>query len=492
MKMKEVCEKTLLTERTVRFYMEKGLVSPKTEWINGRNYSDFSREDVEMLKAVKILREITFSVDEILAMQQEPALIADMLKEKCEAAKKEHQQAENTFSVLNMIDAEGIDSMMMLAERAKKAALDRPYNIAPIRPQEINQSGMGDRCETMPASAMGRWNWGAFLFPVIWGLANHVYQALLCMIPVFGLFYAFYLGRNGNELAWRGRYWESEQIFKKTQRIWAIVAAIIAIAQVALGIGVAVSTAAEEKKHEDKMVSLAEQLKNSGEFRSVVQDRIEWEDGITGDHMPRVDQTEDAEGIEAAIEKCVAELVYTIGDPFYEYEDKYYRVLLSDGFDIGIQSADPFGSTDMEYDGMYTALVELSNGKAWSFSCDVSADRLYNITIGPMEDFDEDRIQPELLEEAAEHLADYLNRRYDEVISSEEWQETVGEDFTVTNIAPQHFETSALYDGQMPKLMGIIIEAKAPDGEEYIAAIDTEYDEKTDTDRERELYVITK
>ena len=38
MKMKEVTEQTGLTERTVRYYMEKGLIAPHGQWRNGREY----------------------------------------------------------------------------------------------------------------------------------------------------------------------------------------------------------------------------------------------------------------------------------------------------------------------------------------------------------------------------------------------------------------------------------------------------------------------
>ena len=54
MKIKEVCERTGLTERTVRFYMQKGLIAPKGEWRNGREYSEFSEPDVEMLQDLVI------------------------------------------------------------------------------------------------------------------------------------------------------------------------------------------------------------------------------------------------------------------------------------------------------------------------------------------------------------------------------------------------------------------------------------------------------
>ena len=75
MKIKEVCERTGLTERTVRFYRQKGLISPRGEWRNGREYSDFSEADVEMLAAIATLRELSFSIDEILTMQRTPGAI---------------------------------------------------------------------------------------------------------------------------------------------------------------------------------------------------------------------------------------------------------------------------------------------------------------------------------------------------------------------------------------------------------------------------------
>ena len=49
MKMREVCLRTGLTERTVRFYVEQGLLSPAREPRNGRTYLTFSEADVALL-----------------------------------------------------------------------------------------------------------------------------------------------------------------------------------------------------------------------------------------------------------------------------------------------------------------------------------------------------------------------------------------------------------------------------------------------------------
>ncbi len=50
MKMKQVCQLTGLTERTIRFYVEKELCAPETRWMDQRKYYDFSKENVEELR----------------------------------------------------------------------------------------------------------------------------------------------------------------------------------------------------------------------------------------------------------------------------------------------------------------------------------------------------------------------------------------------------------------------------------------------------------
>ena len=108
MKIKEVCERTGLTERTVRFYMQKGLIAPKGEWRNGREYSEFSEPDVEMLQAVATLRELSFSIDEILTMQRTPGAIPSIVEARRDAARTQHETAENAYAVLGRLDPNGV------------------------------------------------------------------------------------------------------------------------------------------------------------------------------------------------------------------------------------------------------------------------------------------------------------------------------------------------------------------------------------------------
>lgn len=81
MKMKEVCEKTGLTDRAVRLYIENGLVSPKyNENYMGRRNIDFSLEDVSTLKDISVLRKASFSIAEIKELKSNPENAKEVLK----------------------------------------------------------------------------------------------------------------------------------------------------------------------------------------------------------------------------------------------------------------------------------------------------------------------------------------------------------------------------------------------------------------------------
>jgi len=111
MKMKEVTEQTGLTERTVRYYMEKGLIAPHGQWRNGREYTEFDETDIARLKAVATLRELGFSVEAIRSMQAEPGLIPQIVAERRQAAESESKIANETERILSGINADDADSI---------------------------------------------------------------------------------------------------------------------------------------------------------------------------------------------------------------------------------------------------------------------------------------------------------------------------------------------------------------------------------------------
>lgn len=73
MKIKAVCEQTGLTDRTVRYYIEQGLLSPAFhENYLGRKQFDFTGEDVQRLKNIALLRSFDFTIREIQELIEHP------------------------------------------------------------------------------------------------------------------------------------------------------------------------------------------------------------------------------------------------------------------------------------------------------------------------------------------------------------------------------------------------------------------------------------
>lgn len=81
MKMKEVIEKTGLTDRAVRLYIDEGLAVPNIEEsYSGRKSIDFSESDVERLKNIALLRKAGFSIADIKSMVDDNSTTKDIIE----------------------------------------------------------------------------------------------------------------------------------------------------------------------------------------------------------------------------------------------------------------------------------------------------------------------------------------------------------------------------------------------------------------------------
>lgn len=118
MKIKEICAQTGLTDRTIRFYIEQGLISPAyTENYLGRKSFDFSQDDAGQLNAIATLRSFGFTVEEIRQLQDTPLrsqqIIAQVRERKRAAASIEQENLAlldrlgklTDYSVLQLADA---------------------------------------------------------------------------------------------------------------------------------------------------------------------------------------------------------------------------------------------------------------------------------------------------------------------------------------------------------------------------------------------------
>lgn len=126
MKIKAVCEYTGLTDRAIRFYVEKGLITPESITLNDRTYYEYGEEEVELLKIIVILRRSGFSIEEILRMKTNPKEIADTLKHRSEELSKEAQGVKEMARKLEEARRkrpEGFADIYDLAEEIRREEL---------------------------------------------------------------------------------------------------------------------------------------------------------------------------------------------------------------------------------------------------------------------------------------------------------------------------------------------------------------------------------
>ncbi len=135
MKIKEVSEKTDLTERAIRLYIENGLIAPSVnESYSGRRNVDFSREDVENLKKISVLRKAEFSISEIKLLQSDPEKSKEILKVFIERTEKRIEADTETVTCLIPLLSEEKLSVEQIVE-----CLDSPVMTEKALPTEDSE-----------------------------------------------------------------------------------------------------------------------------------------------------------------------------------------------------------------------------------------------------------------------------------------------------------------------------------------------------------------
>ena len=115
MKIKEICEKTGLTERAVRLYLERGLLHPASERRRGRTYYEYSEADLARLREIAALRGRGFSLEEI-ALLLDAGDADAILASRIAALKEEAGQAAENADALGQLAGKGWPDGVSLAQ----------------------------------------------------------------------------------------------------------------------------------------------------------------------------------------------------------------------------------------------------------------------------------------------------------------------------------------------------------------------------------------
>lgn len=132
MRIKDVVKLTGLTEKTIRFYEEKLLITPEKEIINGREFRSYSDRDIEALNLTANLRKLDFSVADILKMRSQPESIPEVFREYCVKITNEVNSKKGIIEKLEQIDFTSVAEIEDLAVKLKGMTEGRPLPKADI------------------------------------------------------------------------------------------------------------------------------------------------------------------------------------------------------------------------------------------------------------------------------------------------------------------------------------------------------------------------
>lgn len=135
MKLKEVCTETGLSRKTIRLYEEKGLLVPQKEYRNGREYREYTMDDIHKLKIIALLRRAWFTMDEIKQMQDTPEAIQEIFPQYVEWLRNQKRELDELIAVAETVAVHEVTDVEDLTEHMAEAALKLPLPQWDIHPR---------------------------------------------------------------------------------------------------------------------------------------------------------------------------------------------------------------------------------------------------------------------------------------------------------------------------------------------------------------------
>lgn len=127
MTIKEIEVRSGMTRANIRFYEAEGLLAPA----RGQNgYRDYSEEDLEVLKRIKLLRSLRISLEEIKALDKEEDDLISTLDRNISALDMEAGEIDRAKRVCSEIRHDGANYRTLQAERYLDSLHRQPEAIA--------------------------------------------------------------------------------------------------------------------------------------------------------------------------------------------------------------------------------------------------------------------------------------------------------------------------------------------------------------------------
>ena len=127
MKIKEAAALCGLTEKAIRLYEEKGLISPTMTEKNGRMFRDYDGETVTRLQTIAILRKSFFSLDQIAQILDHPETIPTVFSAYRAELHRQYTDLKPLITRAGEIDAETLTDAAAVSDALTAPA---PHGIA--------------------------------------------------------------------------------------------------------------------------------------------------------------------------------------------------------------------------------------------------------------------------------------------------------------------------------------------------------------------------
>ena len=105
MRINQVEELVGITKKNIRFYEEKGLLTPQRNTENG--YREYSEEDVKILQKIKLLRKLSIPIEEILKLLKGYHTLDDCMKRHIIVLEREAENVKQRISVCRQLELSG-------------------------------------------------------------------------------------------------------------------------------------------------------------------------------------------------------------------------------------------------------------------------------------------------------------------------------------------------------------------------------------------------
>lgn len=199
MKINEVEALVGITKKNIRFYEEKGLLSPSRNSENG--YRDYGQAEVDVLRRIKLLRKLGVPIEEIRRMQEGTQTVGDGMRRHLVTLERERQNIDEAVRLcallkdkempLSQLDAQSVLEEMEMLEQSGATFQNKQQQ--DIRIRYIAPIAIAAAAVVVLAALAGLFVWGLLLDSAnAPPLAAVVVLLAVLIFPIIGVLLALF------------------------------------------------------------------------------------------------------------------------------------------------------------------------------------------------------------------------------------------------------------------------------------------------------------